>query len=149
MTAALDIAVLVFFVGVVVVLSAIDIRRRIVPNRIVLPAAAVVLAGRTIAHPSIVWFAAGVGAALFLLVAAVVRPGGMGMGDVKLALLVGFAVGPAVVAGLMVALVAALVPSLALLVRHGAGGRTLGFPFAPCLALGGLVAAFAGGGFVT
>jgi len=149
MTAALDLAVLVFFTAVLVVLSAIDLRHRIVPNRIVLPAAAIVLVARTVAHPSVVWLAAGLGAALFLLVAAVARPAGMGMGDVKLALLVGFAVGPAVPLGLMVALAAALVPSVALLVRHGAKGRTLGFPFAPCLALGGLVAALAGGGFVS
>ena len=146
MTAALDVAVLVFFVAVLVVLSAIDVRSRIVPNRIVLPAAALVLVARTVAHPSVVWLAAGLGAAGFLLVAAIARPGGMGIGDVKLALLVGFAVGPTVTFGMMVAVGAALVPSVALLVRHGAGARTLGFPFAPCLALGGLVAVLAGGG---
>jgi leader peptidase (prepilin peptidase) / N-methyltransferase len=143
-TATLDIAVVVFFIGVLVAISAIDIRQRIVPNRIVLPAALIVLVARTVAHPSVVWLAAGFGAALFLLAAALARPGGMGMGDVKLALLLGFALGRTVPLGLTIALLTAIVPSVALLVRHGANGRTLGIPFAPCLALGGVIALFVG-----
>lgn len=139
-----DAGVAVFFVGVLVVLSAIDLRERIVPNRIVLPAAAVVLVVRTVTHPSVVWLAAGLGAAFFLLIAAVARPGGMGMGDVKLALLLGFAVGRTVPIALAVALVAALVPSLVLIARHGANGRTIAIPFAPFLALGGVLALVAG-----
>jgi leader peptidase (prepilin peptidase)/N-methyltransferase len=95
-------------------------------------------------HPSVVWLVAGAGAAAFLLVAALVRPGGMGMGDVKLALLLGVAVGRTVPLALVVALVAAAVPSVALLVRHGARGRTMGIPFAPFLAAGGIVALLAG-----
>jgi len=134
----------VFFVAVLVVVSVVDVRRRIIPNRIVLPAAAIVLAARTIVHPSVVWLVAGAGAAAFLLVAAVVRPGGMGMGDVKLALLLGVAVGRTVPLALVVALVAATLPSVAILVRHGAQGRTMGIPFAPFLALGGVVALLAG-----
>jgi prepilin signal peptidase PulO-like enzyme (type II secretory pathway) len=145
-TAIADQLVAVFFIGVLVAISAIDIRQRIVPNRIVLPAAAVVLAMRTAFHPSAVWVAAGVGAAGFLLVAAVARPGGMGMGDVKLALLLGFAVGWTVPVAIVVALLAALVPSVALIVRHGAAGRTMGIPFAPFLALGGVVALLVGPG---
>jgi len=148
MTASvLDAAVAVLFVAVLVALSVIDVRTRVVPNRIVLPAAAVVLAARTLAHPSVVWLLAGLGAALFLLVAALVRPGGMGMGDVKLALLLGFAVGRSVPLALVAALLAGLVPGLVLVIRHGRGARTMGFPFAPCLALGGLLALLAGPGF--
>ncbi len=145
MVTVVDLFVAVFFVCVLAAISVVDIRRRIVPNRIVLPAAAVVLVARTAVHPSVVWLAAGLGAALFLLAAAVAKPGGMGMGDVKLALLLGFAVGRTVPIALVVALVAAVVPSLALLIRHGAGGRTMGIPFAPFLALGGVVALVAGG----
>jgi leader peptidase (prepilin peptidase) / N-methyltransferase len=144
MSGAVDALVAVFFVGVLAVVSVIDVRRRIVPNRIVLPAAAIVLAARTLVHPSAVWLVAGTGAAGFLLAAAAVRPGGMGMGDVKLALLLGVAVGRTVPLALVVALVAAALPSMALLVRHGARGRTMGIPFAPFLALGGVVALFAG-----
>ncbi len=144
MTGAVDLVVAVFFVVVLIVVSVIDVKHRIIPNRIVLPAAAIVLAARTLVHPSVVWLVAGAGAAAFLLVAAIARPGGMGMGDVKLALLLGVAVGRTVPLALIVALLAALVPSVALLVRHGARGRTMGIPFAPFLALGGLVALIAG-----
>lgn len=144
MNGIVDALVGLFFVGVLVVVSVVDVRRRIIPDRIVLPAAAIVLAARTLVHPSIVWIVAGAGAAAFLLVAAIVRPGGMGMGDVKLALLLGVAVGRTVPLALVVALVAAAVPSVVLLARHGARGRTMGIPFAPFLALGGVVALIAG-----
>ena len=144
MSTTVDALVAVFFVVVLVVVSVVDVRRRIIPNRIVLPAAAIVLAARTIVHPSVVWLVAGAGAAGFLLAAAVARPGGMGMGDVKLGLLLGVAVGRTVPLALVVALVAAALPSVALLVRHGASGRTMGIPFAPFLALGGVVALIAG-----
>ncbi|HEY2074291.1 MAG TPA: A24 family peptidase, partial [Gaiellaceae bacterium] len=130
---------------VLVVVSVVDLRQRIIPNRIVLPAAVIVLAARTVVHPSVVWIVAGAGAAAFLLAAPIARPGGMGMGDVKLALLLGVAVGRTVPLALVVALVAAAVPSVVLLVRHGARGRTMGIPFAPFLALGGVVALIAGG----
>jgi len=143
-TGAVDLVVAVFFVAVLIVVSVIDVKHRIIPNRIVLPAAAIVLAARTLVHPSVVWLAAGAGAAAFLLVAAIARPGGVGMGDVKLALLLGVAVGRTVPLALIVALLAALVPSVALLARYGARGRTMGIPFAPFLALGGLVALIAG-----
>jgi leader peptidase (prepilin peptidase) / N-methyltransferase len=143
MTSAVDAGVAVLFVAVLVAVSVIDVKQRLIPNRIVLPAAAVVLAARTIVHPSVVWLVAGAGAAAFLLAAALARPGGMGMGDVKLALL-GVAVGRSVPLALIVALVAAVVPSLVLLVRHGRAGRTMGIPFAPFLALGGVVALIAG-----
>ena len=145
MSSAVDIVLATFFVVVVVVISIVDVRHRIVPNRVVLPAAGIVLVARTLVHPSLVWIAAGAGAAAFFLAAAIVRPGGIGMGDVKLALLLGVAVGPSVPIALVVALVAATVPSIAILLRHGSRGRTMAIPFAPFLALGGLVALAAGG----
>ena len=144
MTAAVDAGVAVFFVAVLAVVSVVDVKRRIVPNRIVLPAAAVVLAARTIVHPSVVWVAAGAGAAAFLLVTALARPGGMGMGDVKLALLLGVAVGRTVPVALMAGMLAALVPSAILLAKHGSAARKMGIPFGPFLALGGVIALFAG-----
>src|SRR5262249_16853910 len=75
-----DAGVAAFFCIALVAVSATDIERRIIPNRIVLPAAAVVLAANTMLHPSVEWAAAGLGAALFLFVAALAYPGGMGMG---------------------------------------------------------------------
>lgn len=146
MTGAVDAVVAAFFVGVLVVVSVVDLRARIIPNRIVLPAAALVLAARTIVHPSVVWLGAGAGAAGFLLVAAIVRPGGMGMGDVKLALLLGVAVGRSVPIALFVGLAAAAVVGLVLMARDGLGARSAAIPFAPFLALGGIVALIAGPG---
>jgi leader peptidase (prepilin peptidase)/N-methyltransferase len=77
-------------------------------------------------------------------VAALAYPAGMGMGDVKLALLLGAMLGRLVAVGLMVGMIAALVPSVFLLARHGSAARKMGIPFAPFLALGAIVALFAG-----
>jgi leader peptidase (prepilin peptidase)/N-methyltransferase len=68
----------------------------------------------------------------------------MGMGDVKLALLLGAALGSVVPVALVLGMVAALVPSVVLLARHGSRARKLAIPFAPFLALGAVVALFAG-----
>jgi leader peptidase (prepilin peptidase)/N-methyltransferase len=133
-----------FFVVVLVTLSAADLRYRLVPNRIVLPAVAVCLIGMTLLEPSIEWFAAAIGAAAFLLAAAVAYPRGMGMGDVKLALLLGAMLGRNVTVALMVGMIAALVPAAALAVRHGARARKMAIPFAPFLAFGAVVALFFG-----
>jgi leader peptidase (prepilin peptidase)/N-methyltransferase len=133
-----------FFCIVLVVLSAIDLTHRIVPNRIVLPAALVVLVAQTALEPSPEWALGAMGAAGFLFVAALAYPAGMGMGDVKLALLLGVMLGRTVSVGLMVGMVAALVPSVVLLAHHGSAARKMGIPFAPFLAFGALVALFAG-----
>jgi leader peptidase (prepilin peptidase)/N-methyltransferase len=139
-----DAAIASFFCAVLVVLSAIDIDRRIVPNKIVLPAAVIVLVAQTVVHPSVEWLAAGLGASLFLFLAALAYPRGMGMGDVKLALLLGFMVGRTVPVALLAGMVAALVPSAVLFARHGAAARKMAIPFAPFLALGGVLALFWG-----
>jgi leader peptidase (prepilin peptidase) / N-methyltransferase len=139
-----DAAVAAFFCAVLVAISATDVERRIIPNRIVLPAAAVVLAANTMLNPSAEWAVAGLGAALFLFVAALAYPGGMGMGDVKLALLLGVALGRAVPVAMMVGMLSALVPSVVLLARHGSAARKMRIPFGPFLAFGGVVALFAG-----
>jgi leader peptidase (prepilin peptidase) / N-methyltransferase len=133
-----------FFCVVLVAISATDLTHRIVPNRIVLPAAVVVLVAQTALEPSPEWALGALGASGFLFVAALAYPAGMGMGDVKLALLLGAMLGKLVGAGLMLGMVAALVPSFFLLARHGSAARKMGIPFAPFLALGALIALFAG-----
>jgi leader peptidase (prepilin peptidase)/N-methyltransferase len=132
------------FCIVLVALSAIDLDYRIVPNRIVLPAAAVVLAAQTLIDPSLEWVLGALGASLFLLVAALIYPAGLGMGDVKLALLLGAMLGRGVAVGLMIGFLAALVPSLVLFVRHGSRARKMAIPLVPFLAFGAVVALFAG-----
>src|SRR5262249_62282956 len=108
------------------------------------PASAIVLVANTLVHSSIEWLVAGLAASGFLLVAALAYPGGMGMGDVKLALLLGVALGRTVPVALAVGMVAALVPSLVLLIKHGTAARKMGIPFGPFLAFGGVVALFTG-----
>src|SRR5919201_371566 len=109
-----DCAVAVFFCAALVAVSATDLERRIIPNRIVVPAAVAVLVANTALHPSVEWIAAGLGASVFLLLAALAYPAGMGMGDVKLALLLGVALGRTVPIGMMIGMISALVPSVAL-----------------------------------
>jgi leader peptidase (prepilin peptidase) / N-methyltransferase len=137
-------AVAAFFCAALVAVSATDLEHRIIPNRIVLPAAAVVLAANTALHPSPEWAIGAVGASGFLFAAALAYPKGMGMGDVKLALLMGAALGRTVPVALMFGMVAALVPGIYLLVRYGSAGRKIRIPFGPFLALGSAVALFAG-----
>jgi leader peptidase (prepilin peptidase)/N-methyltransferase len=137
-------AVAAFFCLALVAVSATDLEHRIIPNRIVLPAAAIVLAANTALHPSPRWALAALGASGFLLAAALAYPKGMGMGDVKLALLMGAALGKTVPVALMIGMVAALVPGIYLVVRHGSAARKMGVPFGPFLALGSVVALFAG-----
>jgi leader peptidase (prepilin peptidase) / N-methyltransferase len=137
-------AVSSFFCATLVVVSAIDIEHRIVPNRIVLPAAAIVLVAQSAIEPSPEWAIGALGASGFLLLAALAYPKGMGMGDVKLALLLGAMLGRTVGVGLMLGMLFALVPAVVLAARHGAAARKLAIPFAPFLSAGAVVALFAG-----
>ena len=137
-------AVAAFFCAVLVAVTATDLTHRIVPNRIVLPAAALVLVAQTAVDPSPEWALGALGASLFLFAAALAYPAGMGMGDVKLALLMGAALGRSVTVALLGGMIFALAPSVVLLARHGSAARKMGIPFAPFLALGSVLALFAG-----
>jgi leader peptidase (prepilin peptidase)/N-methyltransferase len=137
-------AVAAFFCSVLVALSAIDIEHRIVPNRIVIPSFVVVLVAQTAIDPSLEWVLGAVGASGFLFAAALAYPKGMGMGDVKLALLLGAMLGRLVAVGLLLGLLFALVPAGVLAARHGARARKMALPLAPFLSLGAVVALFAG-----
>jgi leader peptidase (prepilin peptidase) / N-methyltransferase len=140
----LDALVAAFFCAVLVAVSAIDLEHRIIPNKIVLPAAAIVLVAQTVLHPSLEWILAALGCSLFLFLAVLAYPAGMGMGDVKLALLLGAALGRTAPVALMVGMLAAIVPVVFLFAVHGTRARKMAIPFGPFLALGGVVALFAG-----
>ena len=133
-----------FFVIVLVTLAAADLRYRLVPNRIVLPAAAIVLVAHTAIDPSVEWLLGALGASAFLLAAALAYPQGLGMGDVKLALLLGAMLGLEVTVALLIGFLAALVPSAVMFARHGSRARKMAIPLVPFLALGAVVALFAG-----
>jgi leader peptidase (prepilin peptidase)/N-methyltransferase len=135
----MEAATAAFFCCVLVAISAVDLE-----HRIVLPATLVVLTAQTIRDPSPEWFIAAFCAALFLFLAVLAYPAGMGMGDVKLALLMGAALGKLVAVALMLGMIAALIPGIYLIARHGQAARKMGIPFAPFLALGSIIALFAG-----
>ncbi len=137
-------AIAAFFCAVLVAVSAIDLEHRIIPNRIVLPATVVVLVANSARDLSPEWALAALAGSGFLFAAAVAYPAGMGMGDVKLALLMGAALGRTVSVALIVGMLAALVPSVVLLVRHGSKARKMGVPFGPFLAIGSVAALFWG-----
>ena len=121
-----------------------DLATRRVPNRVTLPAAAAVLVLRTAFAPSTLpeaLVAAAAAFGFFLLVAVLTR-GGMGMGDVKLAGLVGLALGKASVSALFIGIVAGGLASLAVLMaRRGGRGSTIAY--APYLCLGAALAILA------
>ncbi len=126
------------FVSVLVLLSVIDLERHILPNRIVLPAAAVALAAQIALAPerALEWILAALLAAVFLFVLAIINPAGLGMGDVKLALLLGAVLAREVVGALVVGSIAGAFFAVYLLVRHGSVARKKAIPFGPFLALG-------------
>jgi prepilin signal peptidase PulO-like enzyme (type II secretory pathway) len=132
------------FSGVLVVLAAIDLERRIIPNRIVLPAAVIVLVGNVLADRRNAWeyvIAAGVLLALAAFISVLSR-GGLGMGDAKLCLLLGAGLGWNVVGALLLASIGAFVAAVTILLRRGIGARKESFPFGPFLAAGGILALF-------
>ena len=133
-----------FFCICLVAVSATDLRARIIPNVIVLPATVIVLVAMTVSDPSPQWIVGALGASGFLLAAVIAYPKGMGLGDVKLALLMGAALGWYVPVALFLGMILALVPSVVLLARHGAAARKMAIPFGPFLALGSVIALFWG-----
>ena len=134
-------------VALLVPITLIDLDERIIPNRLTGPGALAAIGLLAALEPGALpeHLAAGAGAALFFGLAAVARPGGMGMGDVKLAGMLGLFLGASVAFALLVALVAGTVVGVAIMARLGAAaGRKTAVPFGPFLALGGVVALLAG-----
>lgn len=125
----------------------IDLDHRIIPNRILLPSAvaAVAILALTDAGELPEHLIATAAAGGFFLLAVLAYPGGMGMGDVKLAAVMGLYLGSSVAPALLAALLAGTVVGGAIIARKGtAEGRKTAVPFGPFLALGALVGLFAG-----
>jgi leader peptidase (prepilin peptidase) / N-methyltransferase len=122
--------------AVLTALAAIDLRSRVLPNRIVGPTLIAVLAWQLVFFGDrwAEWIGAGLGAGLMLLLPSLVRPGAIGMGDVKLAVLLGLALGGDVVPALTIGCLAAVPVAVVLLLRNRAGGATIAY--GPFLALG-------------
>jgi leader peptidase (prepilin peptidase) / N-methyltransferase len=132
------------FLPVLVLLASIDFQHRLLPNRIVLPAALIVgiIVAVSQPHDFVAHFAAGFGfGALFFAIGAFF-PGSIGMGDAKLCLLLGLALGSKTIAALEIALLGVLVVALWMIVTQGMSARKQTIAFGPFLALGGIVAFF-------
>jgi leader peptidase (prepilin peptidase)/N-methyltransferase len=132
------------FCWILVIVTRTDFEHRLIPDRIVLPGTLAILLARTLDDPSVEWVLSGLGAGLALFLVVFAYPRGMGMGDVKLAAFLGAGLGLSVVVALFIGFLAAFVPAIVLLVRHGRAARKQAIPLGPFLALGGVVALFAG-----
>ena len=130
-----------FFLAVLVALAVIDVQQRILPNAIVVPSAVAVLAAHVALEPSRAtsWTAAAFGAAGVLLLLHLVNPRGMGMGDVKLAFLLGAGLGGDVVTAFLIASVAVWAVALYTLTKRRAI-RDMTIAFGPFLAFGAFAA---------
>jgi leader peptidase (prepilin peptidase)/N-methyltransferase len=127
--------------------TVIDIDFRVIPNKLMLLGTAVALAILALTRPGDIpeHLIAAVAAGGFLLVAAIAYPGGMGMGDVKLAFVMGLFLGRDVAVAMLAGLLAGSLIGAAVMARKGMKqGRKTAIPFGPFLALGGLVGLLAG-----
>ncbi|HEY8083224.1 MAG TPA: prepilin peptidase [Solirubrobacterales bacterium] len=141
-----EIALGLVFVTTLVAVTLTDLERRIIPNKILIVAAVLGVAIAAIGDPGSLperaIAAAAAGGLLFL--AALAYPRGMGLGDVKLAAVMGLFLGRNVAPAILVALLAGSLVGLAMIARDGAGARKKAIPFGPFLALGGVVGLLAG-----
>jgi leader peptidase (prepilin peptidase)/N-methyltransferase len=139
-------------IGIVLVLllvpvTLIDLDHHLIPNKITYPGAVLGIALVAVLETDslVQHLVASAGAGGFLLVAAIVQPRGMGMGDVKLAFVLGIYLGRAVVPAIFVALIAGALIGALIIARMGVEkGRKAGIPFGPWLSLGGVVGLLAG-----
>ncbi len=146
-SSAAGIALSVALILIVVPAALIDLEYRIIPNKITglgaVLALAIGLALDPAGEPGRV--IAGAAAGGFLLLAALAYPSGMGMGDVKLAAVMGLFLGRAVAPAIMIALLAGVLFGALIVTRKGARtARRTAVPFGPFLAFGAVVAVFAG-----
>lgn len=128
--------------ALIVPASVIDLNHRIIPNVINLPGAFLVFTAASFAQPDrLAEFAvAGAACFLFLGIAWLISPSGMGLGDVKMALMIGLAVGQYAFIAMLAAFTASTLLSAVLIVRGGKKARKASFPFGPFLAFGAVVA---------
>jgi leader peptidase (prepilin peptidase)/N-methyltransferase len=136
----------VAFVLVLAVICVFDLEQMRVPNQIVVPAIAVALIWQIAFHRSdLPWvLGAAVGGGLFFGIAAVLTRGSIGMGDAKLAVLIGLVLGEDIVAALFFATLAGAAAAGVVLWRHGRAAGKTPMPYAPFLAAGAVIALLVG-----
>ena len=115
-----------------------DLAQRRIPNRIVLPAAAT-CAALTLGAGAPLSLLAGLATILALLIVSLRWPAALGMGDVKLALLLVLGLDGDALHALALGLILAALASLALLIRQGRTAWRTSLPLAPFLVVGALL----------
>jgi len=144
---AYEIVLGLVLVGILVPVALIDLDYRIIPNKITLPASLAAVAIGLALRPSAVpeQLIAGAAAGGFLLVFVLLYPRGMGMGDVKLAAVLGLFLGRSVAVAVLTAVLVGTLVGAFIMARRGIPqGRKTAIPFGPFLAFGGVVALLAG-----
>lgn len=148
---ALGIVLGILLMTALVPITLIDLDHRLIPNVITLPAAVAALVAALALDIDFVpdQLIAGAAGGGFFLLAALAYPRGMGMGDVKLAGVLGLYLGRAVAPAILIGLVSGVLVGAVIIARKGvAEGRRTAMPFGPFLALGGAIAFFAGDAIV-
>jgi leader peptidase (prepilin peptidase)/N-methyltransferase len=132
----------VLIVVVLVALALKDLEERRIPNVVVLPAAALVLVGVALFRPdhAVEAIVAALAAAGFLVLPSIFVRGAVGMGDVKLAFLIGAALGRGTATALLLGSLAGSVAAVVVLLRYGGAARKMALPFAPFLVFGAVAA---------
>src|SRR5215210_142069 len=127
------------FVAVLAAITLTDLERRVIPNAILVVGSLIGLGIVAATDPASLpeRMAASLGAGGFLLLFALIYPRGMGMGDVKLAAVMGLFLGISVIPALGVGIVLGALTGLAIMLRYGAAARKHPVPFGPFLAIGG------------
>lgn len=140
------IALGLILVTALVPITAIDLEHRRIPNKITGPAAiALIVAGTALdlsGQPERLMWAAIVALPFFAL--ALIMSRSMGLGDAKLMGVMGLALGRAVVPALFIAFLVGTIVGVGIMAKHGARSRKTAIPFGPFLALGAIIAFFAG-----
>jgi leader peptidase (prepilin peptidase) / N-methyltransferase len=134
------------FCPTLILLAAIDLKHRLLPNAIVLPATlavGLIVAASTPGH-FLAHLLAGLALGGFFFAFAAFFPGSMGMGDAKLGFLLGLALGAKTLGATLIAFAGLLVAALYILASRGTSARKDTIPFGPFLALGGILAFFLG-----
>lgn len=141
-----QVALALVFVTMLVAVTLTDLERRVIPNKILVVCALLGIAVAAATDPGSLpeRAIAAVSAGGLLFGAALAYPRGMGLGDVKLAAVMGLFLGRNVAPAILVALLAGSAYGLAVIARHGAAARKRAIPFGPFLALGGIVGLLAG-----
>jgi len=144
-------AVIAFYGCLFLVIAVIDLNTGLILNKIVFPMLAVALVIDFLVPPPGIFgafFGAGAVSGLlggavgfiFLLVPALLSPQGMGMGDVKMAALIGLAAGfPLVLVAMFAAALSGGLAAIVLLLLRKKG-RKATIPFGPYLSLGAMIA---------